>query len=108
MPELLFSSPFFRCIQTASYTAKRLGLPLKLEHGVQEWYVEQPSPVSPIQPAVELTVACHTVQVFPSLAGYRIAPKAWSRGAAEAVLPRYLGRAVWLYSLRFAIRRECQ
>ncbi|KAJ9119872.1 hypothetical protein QFC24_005586 [Naganishia onofrii] len=38
VPELLFSSPFFRCIQTATYTAKRLGMPLKLEHGVQEWY----------------------------------------------------------------------
>ncbi|KAJ9096078.1 hypothetical protein QFC21_005443 [Naganishia friedmannii] len=37
VPELIFSSPFFRCVQTASYTAKRLGMPLKLEHGVQEW-----------------------------------------------------------------------
>ncbi|KAJ9111692.1 hypothetical protein QFC19_001051 [Naganishia cerealis] len=38
VPDLLFSSPFFRCIQTASVTAQKLQIPLKLEHGVQEWY----------------------------------------------------------------------
>jgi broad specificity phosphatase PhoE len=37
VPELLFSSPFYRCIQTGSCLAKKMGIPLKLEHGVQEW-----------------------------------------------------------------------
>lgn len=38
VPELIFSSPFYRCIQTAAPLSKRLGLDIKLEHGVQEWY----------------------------------------------------------------------
>ncbi|WVQ82531.1 hypothetical protein IAT38_004660 [Cryptococcus sp. DSM 104549] len=49
-PELVFSSPFYRCIQTALPTAQALGLAnpgagqgVRLEHGVAEWY----SPVYP-------------------------------------------------------------
>ncbi|WWC58865.1 uncharacterized protein I303_101410 [Kwoniella dejecticola CBS 10117] len=57
-PELVFSSPFYRCIETSLPTAKKLGLVreakdlqggsgtssgVRLEHGVQEWY----SPVVP-------------------------------------------------------------
>ncbi|WRT64433.1 uncharacterized protein IL334_001365 [Kwoniella shivajii] len=49
-PELVFSSPFYRCIETALPTAKALGIAgeegkdgVKLEHGVMEWY----SPVIP-------------------------------------------------------------
>ncbi|GHJ87814.1 hypothetical protein NliqN6_4216 [Naganishia liquefaciens] len=38
VPELLFSSPFYRCIQTGSALAHKMGIPLRLEHGVQEWY----------------------------------------------------------------------
>nr|XP_019007368.1 uncharacterized protein I206_07819 [Kwoniella pini CBS 10737]OCF46149.1 hypothetical protein I206_07819 [Kwoniella pini CBS 10737] len=58
-PELVFSSPFYRCIETSIPTAKKLALipeegnkesvsqkisgGIRLEHGVQEWY----SPVIP-------------------------------------------------------------
>lgn len=38
-PELVFSSPFYRCVQTAAPTARELGLEVRLEHGVQEWSV---------------------------------------------------------------------
>jgi transcription factor C subunit 7 len=37
-PERVFSSAFYRCIQTAVPTAARLGVPVALEHGVGEWY----------------------------------------------------------------------
>jgi broad specificity phosphatase PhoE len=36
-PELVFSSPFYRCVQTAAPTARELGVEVRLEHGVQEW-----------------------------------------------------------------------
>ena len=38
-PELVFSSAFYRCIQTAGPTARELGVEVRLEHGVQEWFV---------------------------------------------------------------------
>lgn len=43
VPEAVFSSPFYRCIQTAEPTARALAsytekpVSIKLEHGVQEW-----------------------------------------------------------------------
>jgi len=42
-PTAIFSSPFYRCLQTAKPTAVALGLPLYVEHGIAEWY----SPVKP-------------------------------------------------------------
>ncbi len=38
-PELVFSSPFYRCIQTAVPLAAKLGVEVRLEHGVMEWCV---------------------------------------------------------------------
>jgi broad specificity phosphatase PhoE len=53
-PEKVFTSPFYRCIETSVPTAKALGMVrdgedvkgktyegIRLEHGVQEWYVGQ-------------------------------------------------------------------
>jgi len=37
-PERVFSSAFYRCIQTAVPTAESLKVPVSLEHGVGEWY----------------------------------------------------------------------
>lgn len=34
----MFSSAFYRCIQTAIPTAQQLGVGVALEHGVGEWY----------------------------------------------------------------------
>jgi len=42
-PTAVFSSPFYRCLQTAAPVARALKLPLFVEHGIQEWY----SPVKP-------------------------------------------------------------
>ncbi|KAF9015204.1 histidine phosphatase superfamily [Cyathus striatus] len=42
-PTAIFSSPYYRCLQTAFPTAKILQLPLYVEHGISEWY----SPVVP-------------------------------------------------------------
>ncbi|KAG8857409.1 hypothetical protein FRB96_005708 [Tulasnella sp. 330] len=37
-PTAIFSSPFYRCLQTSTPVAKALGLPLHVEHGIMEWY----------------------------------------------------------------------
>ncbi|KAF9069068.1 phosphoglycerate mutase-like protein [Rhodocollybia butyracea] len=42
-PSLIFSSPYYRCLQTSQPTAKILGLPIYVEHGLSEWY----SPAAP-------------------------------------------------------------
>jgi len=42
-PTALWSSPYYRCIQTLGPTSEALGLPIYIEHGLSEWY----SPVEP-------------------------------------------------------------
>ncbi|KIM85269.1 hypothetical protein PILCRDRAFT_817269 [Piloderma croceum F 1598] len=42
-PTAIFSSPYYRCIQTSKPIAHALGLPIFVEHGISEWY----SPVAP-------------------------------------------------------------
>ncbi|CAE6433853.1 unnamed protein product [Rhizoctonia solani] len=42
-PTLLFSSPYYRCLQTSNPSSEILGLPIYVEHGLSEWY----SPVVP-------------------------------------------------------------
>jgi len=36
--QAIFSSPFYRCLQTAKPTANTLGLNIKIEYGIGEWY----------------------------------------------------------------------
>ncbi|CCC71146.1 hypothetical protein NCAS_0G02590 [Naumovozyma castellii] len=40
-PQLIISSPFYRCIQTSKPTAELLQLPLYLERGLGEWFVPE-------------------------------------------------------------------
>jgi len=42
-PTAIFSSPYYRCLQTAKPTASALNVPIYVEHGISEWY----SPVAP-------------------------------------------------------------
>ncbi|KAI6005332.1 histidine phosphatase superfamily [Pisolithus orientalis] len=42
-PTAIFSSPYYRCLQTALPMASALNLPIYTEHGIAEWY----SPVVP-------------------------------------------------------------
>ncbi|KAH0838337.1 histidine phosphatase superfamily [Lanmaoa asiatica] len=42
-PSAIFSSPYYRCLQTSKPVAERLSLPIYIEHGLSEWY----SPVAP-------------------------------------------------------------
>jgi len=37
-PTAIFSSPYYRCIQTSKPIAKALDLPIFIEHGISEWY----------------------------------------------------------------------
>lgn len=39
---MLFSSPFYRCLQTTQPLAKATGMPIHCEHGIAEWYVPLP------------------------------------------------------------------
>lgn len=42
-PTALFSSPYYRCLQTSKPVANALNIPIYVEHGVAEWY----SPATP-------------------------------------------------------------
>ncbi|KAI0724507.1 histidine phosphatase superfamily [Cerioporus squamosus] len=42
-PTAIFSSPYYRCLETAKPSAEALKLPLHVEHGLSEWY----SPAAP-------------------------------------------------------------
>jgi len=42
-PTAIFSSPYYRCLQTSKPTSVALGIPIYAEHGISEWY----SPVEP-------------------------------------------------------------
>ncbi|KAH9946657.1 phosphoglycerate mutase-like protein [Amylocystis lapponica] len=42
-PTAIFSSPYYRCLQTSRPTSATLGIPIYVEHGLSEWY----SPVVP-------------------------------------------------------------
>lgn len=37
-PQMLFLSPFYRCIETSTPVAKELGLKIRVENGIGEWY----------------------------------------------------------------------
>jgi len=37
-PTAIFSSPYYRCLQTSKPTAVALGIPIYAEHGLSEWY----------------------------------------------------------------------
>ncbi|KAM0749120.1 phosphoglycerate mutase-like protein [Meredithblackwellia eburnea MCA 4105] len=38
-PQAIWSSPLYRCLQTATPAAEALQLPIYVEHGVSEWYL---------------------------------------------------------------------
>ncbi|KAK7463616.1 C6 zinc cluster transcription factor-like protein [Stygiomarasmius scandens] len=42
-PTAIFSSPYYRCLQTSKPVSNALGIPIYIEHGIAEWY----SPASP-------------------------------------------------------------
>ncbi|KAJ7293626.1 histidine phosphatase superfamily [Mycena rebaudengoi] len=37
-PTAIFSSPYYRCLQTAKPVSAALGVPIYVEHGISEWY----------------------------------------------------------------------
>jgi len=37
-PTAIFSSPYYRCLQTSQPTSEALGVPIYVEHGISEWY----------------------------------------------------------------------
>ncbi|KAH8835777.1 histidine phosphatase superfamily [Flagelloscypha sp. PMI_526] len=38
-PTAIFSSPYYRCLQTAKPTSESLNLPILIEHGLSEWFI---------------------------------------------------------------------
>lgn len=69
-PTAIFSSPYYRCLQTIQPTAQALNLPSYVEHGLGEWY-------SPVAPGTGLhprpSAASTLKQWFPE-----IDPTGWS------------------------------
>lgn len=56
-PELLFSSPFYRCIQTSEPIADMLELPIMVERGIGEWY-------RPDRPVIPVAAPLETLEKF--------------------------------------------
>ncbi|KAF8893065.1 histidine phosphatase superfamily [Infundibulicybe gibba] len=46
-PTAIFSSPYYRCLQTTKPISVALGIPIYVEHGISEW-------CSPVMPGAEL------------------------------------------------------
>lgn len=71
-PTAIFSSPYYRCLQTALPTAQALNIPIYIEHGLSEWY-------SPVKPNTGLHPrpgpASSATQFFPAGA---IDPEGWT------------------------------
>ncbi|KAH8120344.1 phosphoglycerate mutase-like protein [Phellopilus nigrolimitatus] len=59
-PTAIFSSPYYRCLQTAKPTSKALDVPIYVEHGLSEWY-------SPVKPGTGLhprPASAHDLQAY--------------------------------------------
>ncbi|EJS41714.1 tfc7p [Saccharomyces arboricola H-6] len=52
-PEAVFTSPFYRCLQTTQPIAKLLEIPTYLERGIGEWYRPDRKPVIPVPAGYE-------------------------------------------------------
>lgn len=53
-PEAVFTSPFYRCLQTTQPVAKLLEIPVYLERGIGEWYRPDRKPVIPVPAGYEI------------------------------------------------------
>lgn len=77
-PQMIFSSPFYRCVQTIEPTAKNLQLPIHLERGLGEWFKPDrstiPVPIDSTQmhgffPDVPENMVWQWDTIIPSLTG---------------------------------------
>lgn len=63
-PTAIFSSPYYRCLQTAQPVSQALNIPIYVEHGLSEWY-------SPVVPGTGLhprpTDAASLSKYFPEI-----------------------------------------
>ncbi|KDQ12849.1 hypothetical protein BOTBODRAFT_33997 [Botryobasidium botryosum FD-172 SS1] len=66
-PTAIFSSPFYRCLQTAAPIAEALQLPIFVEHGIGEWYspVEEGTGIHP-RPGDAASLRAFFSQIDPS------------------------------------------
>ncbi|KEP50780.1 histidine phosphatase family (branch 1) protein [Rhizoctonia solani 123E] len=56
-PTLLFSSPYYRCLQTSVPSSEILGIPIYVDHGLSEWY-------SPVVPGTGLHPRPHSAETL--------------------------------------------
>ncbi|GJJ09645.1 hypothetical protein Clacol_003869 [Clathrus columnatus] len=84
-PTAIFSSPFYRCIQTAAPIAQSLDKPLYIENGLSEWF-------SPVVPGTGLHPKPPAAPVLSSLfPSYNIDPEIqWS----PTYIPTRLGETI--------------
>jgi len=66
-PTAIFSSPYYRCLQTSKPTANTLGIPIYAEHGLSEWYypVEPGTGLHP-RPSDATTLKTHFPEIDDS------------------------------------------
>lgn len=60
-PQMVFTSPFYRCVQTSEPVVKALELPLVIERGLGEWY----KPDRPVIP--EPATVAQLSELFPEV-----------------------------------------
>lgn len=76
-PQAIYSSPLYRCLQTATPTAKALGdMPIHVEHGISEWYLPakrgfhpQSLPAERLSEWFPLITTAHSSILYPSRRG---------------------------------------
>lgn len=44
-PSLIFTSPFYRCVETASPTSRELHIPIFIDSGLSEWFKKNRGPI---------------------------------------------------------------
>ncbi|KAK4052251.1 C6 zinc cluster transcription factor-like protein [Microbotryomycetes sp. JL221] len=76
-PDVILSSPYYRCLQTSQPLARQLDKPILVEHGLSEWYLPVKRGLHPIclsaselkQYIGEIDPSSHDTLVWPSNKG---------------------------------------
>lgn len=82
-PQLILSSPFYRCVETSQPISRELGLPIAIERGVGEWFKKDRA-TKPEPGNYQLLG-----QFFPELG----TPDEWNRDTTVGVIPSLQGES---------------
>ncbi|KAM0792000.1 hypothetical protein ACM66B_007111 [Microbotryomycetes sp. NB124-2] len=76
-PDVIISSPYYRCLQTAQPLSRKANKPILIEHGLSEWYLPVKRGLHPmcmsatelVEFVPEIDDKAHTSLVYPSRKG---------------------------------------